>query len=78
MPIDTNWLINRDLYGPEEARKMRRVAGGRARGETGIQDAPAERNGWLIGAGNRTSIREAVASALANPGSARRCSPRAP
>ena len=64
MPIDTTWLINREHYGPEQARKMRENAWERQWGVSDTVKAPAERNAWLIEAGNRPSIIEAVASVL--------------
>jgi hypothetical protein len=65
VPIDTQWLINREHYGPEDARQMRNGAWARSWDTDGSPEPSPDRNGWLIAASNGVSIRERVASALA-------------
>lgn len=62
--VDTNWLINREMYGPEAARKMRENAWEQLWDVSGDAQSPAERNGWLIEAANGSTLYEAIASAL--------------
>lgn len=65
IPIGTTWLINRESYGPEAARKMQEDAVARFWGMDAGADPPAERNGWLIEAGNHAAILARVSSLLA-------------
>lgn len=63
-PIDTQWLIDRQIYGPEVARQMRKDAWARSWDAAGSPEPSPDRNGWLIAASNGVSMRERVASAL--------------